>query len=1088
MTDEQNTSLSYAKWLVKYLRCNNLPKELIDDKRLRIDWEARTDDETLLAHFNEDSLSGIKTVRFLKDFFNYQAGYDRETRNTSFLRTTEVFRQQGINNFYFILQLNNPLLKGVDPFDPNLTPEQQVWVLEECRSNFWYFLREVCRLKPNQPFLANRGNISFIWSYLNHITTYMIMPRQQGKQQRNSAKVRIVPKDTLKTITPQDTWKRIEHLRVGDQVLDRSGKPCQVIGIHPQGKRRLYRVITSDGRATDVGTEHLWTLKDYSNCLNGRALWNDYSTVDVINLLKKKVKLQLPLPAPVPGSEQDLPIDPYVLGLIYCGQDQDGKVIIPTRTDAVKQYVVDHLPRGVTVIQGVANSCLERTDNQPYLFNREHGLPDQYLEAPLNARRDLLQAFLDVRGKVGRGKVFIALNRVLGGQLAYLARSLGGTGKVTKNGVEITLPEEVPPFKFREENVVFDNRLLIERVTFVGDDDCTCIEVDNSEQLYLTDDFIVTHNTVSVQVIDFWLTYIMGRGYTSHLITLKSDNRAQFIAAIKQIRSSIPSYLINSTYKDKDAGTSLTYKAFGEDNVNTLYINVPQISQDAAGDLGRGLRVGTTNYDESGYIRFIDTIIDGCSPSSLTEMALCREQGLPYGITHITTPNTTLHPSGEFMFNKLMSATEWREKFFDCFSESHLRQMLLRASPTKTTSPSVSMVYNYLQLGKDKAWVRETIDLLGLSLAKAKIDLLLMWVEDGENRLFDDVTREAINNMKRDVVWSKEYRDCNLYVDFFVTQQELLEMAKKEYNDHFLIGVDTSSAINKDACTIVIRSMKTGKVIGVGRYPLTFLDDVTAIVVDLLDVIQNSTLIIERNYAHHMIDSLLIMLPAKGMDPFKRVFNQIYQDTVNNAKEFEEVQNTKFAYRNKAFYLKYKQYFGFVTTKTSRDVLYGLIQEAVGNTGYGLCYAKLADELINLKLKGDRIDHDAKQHDDLVIAWLLSYWFIKLGENKSLYGIPPGIALTDTRNLLNSAQNQGRTEYEPYVVQLIDKVRSKVHSLTEELMSTQDNILALRLEVEIRKLAKMLPPEQNRMMTIDVLLENAKVERNKRLLQQRRTA
>ncbi|WP_228492925.1 hypothetical protein, partial [Pseudomonas aeruginosa] len=361
------------------------------------------------------------------------------------------------------------------------------------------------------------------------------------------------------------------------------------------------------------------------------------------------------------------------------------------------------------------------------------------------------------------------------------------------------------------------------------------------------------------------------------------------------------------------------------------------------------------------------------------------------------------------------------------------------------------MVYNYLQLGKDKAWVRETIDLLGLSLAKAKIDLLLMWVEDGENRLFDDVTREAINNMKRDVVWSKEYRDCNLYVDFFVTQQELLEMAKKEYNDHFLIGVDTSSAINKDACTIVIRSMKTGKVIGVGRYPLTFLDDVTAIVVDLLDVIQNSTLIIERNYAHHMIDSLLIMLPAKGMDPFKRVFNQIYQDTVNNAKEFEEVQNTKFAYRNKAFYLKYKQYFGFVTTKTSREVLYGLIQEAVGNTGYGLCYAKLADELINLKLKGDRIDHDAKQHDDLVIAWLLSYWFIKLGENKSLYGIPPGIALTDTRNLLNSVQNQGRTEYEPYVVQLIDKVRSKVHSLTEELMSTQDNILALRLEVEIRK-------------------------------------
>lgn len=1085
MTDSAN--LTFAKKLAEYLGSNNLPRELIDDRKKRVDHEARTEDETLLAHYNEDSLWSIKTVRFLKDFHKYQAAPDLKTTNTSFLRTAEIFRRQGIKNYYFLLQLNNPLLQGVDPFSPDLTNEQISMIMHETSTNFWYFLREICRLTPNRPFLANRGNISFIWTYLNHITTYMIMPRQQGKLQPNSSKVRVVPNKT-KHITPADTWKRIGELVVGDQVIDRFGKAANVIGVHPQGQKRLYRIITSDGRKTEAGAEHLWTVKDSTNQINGRGLWGDYSTADLIHLLKQGAKLQLPLIEAEDVIDQGHAIDPYVMGLMAMGRNKDGMFQLDV-TDEQAAYVESHTPQGMAVVKGTGVSILHRVDGLPLTFDKTLGVPPTYLEGALKDRIKLLHAFLDSRGVVGKDNVHLAVKGVVANQIQYLVRSLGGTAKKSKHGVNITLPTTIPYFSTKPNvrPIVDTNALYIKDIKFVWDDEATCIEIDAVEHLYITDEFLVTHNTVAVQVINFWLTYIMGRGYTSHLITLKSDNRAQFIAAIKTIRNSIPKYLVNSTYKDKDAGTSLTYKAFGEAKTNTLYINVPQQGRDAAGDLGRGLRVGTTKYDESAYINFIDAIIDGCAPSALTEMANCREMGLPYGISHITTPNTTLHPSGDFMFKKLMTATEWREKFFDSFSESHLKARLIKASPKETTSPTVSMVYNYLQLGKDKTWVKEVIDQLGLSLAKAKIDLLLMWVEDGENRLFDDITREAINNVKREIVWSKEYRDSNLYMDFFVTQQELLEMCKKEHNDFFLIGCDTSSAINKDACTIIVRSMRTGKVVGVGRYPLTYLDDVTAILVDLLDVIKNSLLVIERNYAHHMIDSLLITLPAKGMDPFTRIYNSIYQDTVNHEREYEEVKRTTFSNRTKDFYLKYKQHFGFLTTKTSRDILYGLIMEAVGNTGYGLNYGKLADELINLRTKGDRIDHDTKMHDDLVIAWLLSYWFIKLGQNKSLYGIPPGIALTDIRNLMNESKGQ-TTQMEPHVAQLVNKIRDKVTKLTDELTSTHDNLLALRLEAEIRKLAKLLPPDQNRLMTVDNLLENAKVERNKRLMQLRRAA
>lgn len=1081
--------VEFARKLVNYLGAQNLPKVLIDDRYNRVVSADRTEEETLMAHFDEDSLHSIKTVRFLKDFYKYQASPDLTTRNKSFIRTAEVFRQQGVKNYYFLLQLNNRALVGVDPFSEELTNEQRLMIAEECRVNFWYFLREICMLKPDQPFQANRGNISFIWTYLNHITTYMIMPRQQGKMQPDDSEVRVKPTKEG-NIQPRDVWKRLGDVRTGDTLIAPSGKTTLVTGVHPQGLLRTYRVTFSDGRATEAGAEHLWTLKDFSRGnASRRGITDDYTTAEVIKRLDKGHTFELALIKAEKGKAQKFNIDPYVMGMMVCARLNNGSLTAAALGKDQTTYLEKHLPQMLkeSVVKGLRT--INRRDGKEFKFDLSIGLPQHYLEGALEDRLKLVQAFCDYKLRSGKAPTLSLPNRLIADQLAYVVRGLGGTALVEDSDLTISLPKDMEYTLFSKcKRPDVENRLWVKSIEFAGDKSSRCIEVDSVDHLYITDGFIPTHNTVSVQVINFWLTYINGRGCKSHLITLKSDNRAQFIDAIKKIRTCIPKFLINPTWRDKDSGNYLNYKAFGDEFVNTLNINVPQMGRDAAGDLGRGLTVGTTIYDEPAYISFIEEIINGCAPSALTEMANARIAGKPHGIAYITTPNTTLHPSGEYMFEKLMDSTEWREKFFDSFSESHLKERLLKASPKNTTSPSVSMVYNYLQLGKDKDWVKETIDSLNLSLSKAKIDLLLMWVEDGENRLFDDITREAINNCKREKVWSKEYKESGLFMDFFVTQEELLKMGKKDYNDFFLIGVDTSSAINKDACTIIVRSMRTGKVVGVGRYPLAFLDDVTAIIVDLLGCLENSLLVIERNYAHHMIDNLLIMLPARGMDPFTRIYNQIYQDTVTHEREFKEVQNVRFAYRQKNFYLKYKQHFGFNTTSTSRKTLYGLIQEAVGITGYGLNYDRLADELINLRTKGDRIDHDSKQHDDLVISWLLTYWFIKLGANKSLYGIPTGIALSDTRNILAIGKQLDAPVQDPHVVQFLGKVKARVEALTEELLACNDNILALRLEAEIRKLSKVLPPEMAKLMTIDTLLGDARMERNRRILMNKQLA
>jgi hypothetical protein len=126
-------------------------------------------------------------ILFLDDFRKYPSAIiDTETDNKSFIRLASVYRSMGIKNNSFILALLNPKLKGIDPFDPNLTLEQMAMIAIECKNNPWYFLRSVARV-PGEgsnvavKFEANRANIAIWWCFFNHITTFLIQPRQTGK-------------------------------------------------------------------------------------------------------------------------------------------------------------------------------------------------------------------------------------------------------------------------------------------------------------------------------------------------------------------------------------------------------------------------------------------------------------------------------------------------------------------------------------------------------------------------------------------------------------------------------------------------------------------------------------------------------------------------------------------------------------------------------------------------------------------------------------------------------------------------------------------------------------------------------------------
>lgn len=112
----------------------------------------------------------------------------KSTTNKSFLDMHYYLKEKGIQNNDFFLILLDSGLAGVDPRDPNLPNHMKVRILQECRLNYWYFIREVVRI-PEQGgtvgsgrrYQLHRGNLALNFLFIMNYNVFVEMPRQHGK-------------------------------------------------------------------------------------------------------------------------------------------------------------------------------------------------------------------------------------------------------------------------------------------------------------------------------------------------------------------------------------------------------------------------------------------------------------------------------------------------------------------------------------------------------------------------------------------------------------------------------------------------------------------------------------------------------------------------------------------------------------------------------------------------------------------------------------------------------------------------------------------------------------------------------------------
>ena len=335
-----------------------------------------------------------------------------------------------------------------------------------------------------------------------------------------------------KILTPGG-WKRMGDIAVGDEVVSANGGTSRVLGVFPQGEKDIYRVTLSDGSATECCDEHLWQVISPVRKYRGAA-------PRVLSLREIREGLIdgsgnrrhfIPMVAPVEFPARELPLHPYLLGVLLGDGGIAHRVVLSSADAELLTHVESLLPAGVSMSytgagvdyricsrgRGIVNVVADELRELGLMGCRSEAkfVPEPYKLAPVSDRIELLRGLLDTDGHVrpvDNNIEFCTVSPRLAEDVQFLVHSLGGTAPIrTKPTIgqlayrmSIALPEGVQPFRLSRKSSVYHPRekyppsRAVVSVEFVGRKPAQCIRVDAPDHLYVTDDFIVTHNTVQV--------------------------------------------------------------------------------------------------------------------------------------------------------------------------------------------------------------------------------------------------------------------------------------------------------------------------------------------------------------------------------------------------------------------------------------------------------------------------------------------------------------------------------------------------------------------------------------------------------------
>jgi phosphate starvation-inducible PhoH-like protein len=349
-------------------------------------------------------------------------------------------------------------------------------------------------------------------------------------------------------------FRPIGSLEVGDLVIGSNGLPTPVLGVYPQGRKEVFRIQTQDGASTLCCGEHLWSVTTPEDRRRGRP-HRVIETREMIGRLRRAHAHRFELSRvshAVEFESRNVPMDPYALGLLlgdgclttsttpsFATIDSELALALELALDGIElrrkgevDYVLRHTAghRGGVIVSNPVTVVLRGLGPAGTRSNTKF-VPELYLYNSSEVRLAVLQGLLDTDGgpvtqreRTCRIQYGTSSER-LRDDVVFLVRSLGGVayrrtrdaagrppGRARGRDVhhrsdvfvlDIRLPEGIEPFRLTRKREVYRvsgggrPMRFIHSIEPAGEEETLCIQVAAADSLYVTDDFLVTHNTLN---------------------------------------------------------------------------------------------------------------------------------------------------------------------------------------------------------------------------------------------------------------------------------------------------------------------------------------------------------------------------------------------------------------------------------------------------------------------------------------------------------------------------------------------------------------------------------------------------------------
>lgn len=360
-------------------------------------------------------------------------------------------------------------------------------------------------------------------------------------------------------LTPNG-WIKNGDLKVGSIITDSYGKPQKVTAIYDRGVMDMYEIETHDGGKMSLSLDHLCIVNErkphYKSVTKILEFKDIKKSLDGENNLSYSIPVMY-APVEYEPLKEELPIDPYILGnLLGNGCLTDKKQISLSTSDlCIAEYISKHYKTliykqksncYVFVIKGIESALIKL--NLLGLYSYSKFIPKQYLHASIEERRELLKGLMDSDGSIDNlgGLEYSTSSKQLALDFQELVRSLGGM---------CSIKERIPIYTYKGEKLygrlnyrcyptsqydwdMFKTHRKAERANekrrrlnknsynrriigykYLGKQECRCIKVSNPDHLYITRDFILTHNTYSGYIKS--LRGLGREGYSANMISFR---------------------------------------------------------------------------------------------------------------------------------------------------------------------------------------------------------------------------------------------------------------------------------------------------------------------------------------------------------------------------------------------------------------------------------------------------------------------------------------------------------------------------------------------------------------------------------------